>query len=180
MWSSQGPGGPPNQLPDRPELPIAPDERWPEGPVVLGTAWGFSERLVGEAASLAAGLGLHLVCAFVDPASYLTEWEPDEARAAHSLDPAINEEANFPSGQLLQRLESALGPPGQRWSFRVLNGDPAKALSRLAASTGASLIIVGGPRPEFTARMSRLLEGSVSAQLIRYQKCPVLVVPDME
>ncbi|WP_181365183.1 hypothetical protein [Arthrobacter sp. HMWF013] len=26
----------------------------------------------------------------------------------------------------------------------VLNGDPAKALSRLAESTGASLIIVGG------------------------------------
>lgn len=157
-----------------------PDERWPEGPVVLGTGWGFSERLVRKAASLAASLGMHLVCAFVDPATYLTEWEPDEARAAHSLDPAINEEAHFPSVQLLRRLESALGPPGQRWSFRVLNGDPAKALSRLAASTGASLIIVGGPRPKITARIGRVLEGSVSAQLTRYQKCPVLVIPDKE
>ncbi|ALV42356.1 universal stress protein UspA [Pseudarthrobacter sulfonivorans] len=165
---------------DRPELRTLPDEQWPEGPVVLGTAWDFSEQLVSAAASLADGLDLHLVCAFVDPATYLTEWEPDDARAAHSLDPAVNEEAQFPSGQLLRRLESELGPPGQRWSFRVLNGDPAKALSRLAESTGAALIIVGGPRPEITARMSRLLEGSVSALLIRHQKRPVLVIPDRE
>lgn len=156
------------------------DERWPEGPVVLGLAWDFSDRLVHTAAALAAGLGLHLVCAFVDPASYLTEWEPDDARAADSLDPAINEEAQFPSRPLLRRLESELGPPGQRWSFRVLNGDVPKALSRLAESTGASLIIVGGPRPGANARMSRLLEGSVSALLIRHQQRPVLVIPDSE
>lgn len=153
------------------------DEQWPEGPVVLGTAWDFSEQPVRVAASLAGALGLHLVCAFVDPATYLSEWEPEEARAAHSLDPAVNEEAQFPSGNLLHRLESTLGPPGQRWSFRVLNGDPAKALGRLAESTGASLIIVGGPRPEIAARMSRLLEGSVSAQLTRHQKRPVLIIP---
>lgn len=156
------------------------DEQWPEGPVVLGIAWDFSEQPVRAAASLAAGLGLHLVCAFVDPSTYLTEWEPDEARAAHSLDPAVNEEAQFPSGRLLHRLESTLGPPGDRWSFRVLNGDPAKALSRLAESTGASLIIVGGPRAEITARMSRLLEGSVSALLIRQQKRPVLIIPNRD
>jgi Universal stress protein family len=127
------------------------DEEWPEGPVILGLDWDFSDRLVRAAAALAARLGLHLVCAFVDPASYLTEWEPDGALAAHSLDPAVNEEAQFPSRQLLRSLESALGPPGQRWSFRVLNGDVSKALGRLAESIGASLIIVGGPRPGVTA-----------------------------
>ncbi len=156
------------------------DEEWPEGPVILGLDWDFSDRLVRAAAALAARLGLHLVCAFVDPASYLTEWEPDGALAAHSLDPAVNEEAQFPSRQLLRSLESALGPPGQRWSFRVLNGDVSKALGRLAESIGASLIIVGGPRPGVTARMSRLLEGSVSALLIRHQKRPILVIPHRE
>ncbi|KRE54846.1 hypothetical protein ASG92_24435 [Arthrobacter sp. Soil736] len=55
------------------------DEGCREGPVVLGLAWDSSDRLVRAAAALAAGLGLHLVCARVDPASYLTEREPDDA-----------------------------------------------------------------------------------------------------
>jgi nucleotide-binding universal stress UspA family protein len=156
------------------------DERWPEGPVILGLAWDFSDRLIRTAAALAAGLGQHLVCAFVDPASYLTEWEPGDGLAAHSLDPAVNDEAEFPSLQLLGKLESALGAPGRRWSFRLLNGDVAKALARLAESTGASLIIVGGPRAGAAARMSRLLERSVSTSLIRYQNRPVLVIPERE
>lgn len=154
------------------------DERWAEGPVVLGLAWDFSVRLIRAAAALAGNLGLHLVCAFVDPAGYLTEWEPGDARAAHSLDPAANEEAHFPARQLLQLLEPELGPPGELWSFRVLNGDVSKALTRLAESTGAPLIIVGGPAPGAPARIGRLLEGSVSALLIRHQTLPVLIIPD--
>jgi nucleotide-binding universal stress UspA family protein len=162
---------------DTPDFPGSPAESWPDGPVVLGTGWDVSEHLVRTAAGLAAGLGLHLICAFVDPASYLTEWEPDGSRAAASLDPAANDEADFPSGQVLQSLEAFLGPPGAEWSFRVLNGDVSQALSRLAGSTGASLLIVGGPRAGVLARMDRLLEGSVSAVLARTQTRPVLVVP---
>jgi hypothetical protein len=154
------------------------DETWPDGLVVLGTGWDPPERLTRAAAGLAAGLGLHLVCAFVDPAGYLTEWEPETSRAAASLDPVPNEEAHFPSGQVLQCLEAILGPPGTEWSFRVLNGDVARALGRLADSAGASLLIVGGPRPGVLARIDRFLEGSVSAVLTRTQHRPVLIVPD--
>lgn len=46
-----------------------PGEEWPEGPVILGTAWDASEHLIRTAAGLAAALGEHLICAFVDPAS---------------------------------------------------------------------------------------------------------------
>ena len=153
-------------------------EEWREGPLLLGVGWDFSERLVRTAADLADALGQHLVCAFVDPASYLTEWEPDGTRTAHSLDPVINDEAAFPSGELLDGLESILGEPGEAWSFRVLNGDVAKSLKRLAESTGASLLIVGADRPGALAWVDRLLEGSVWGNLTSGGRLPVMVVPE--
>ena len=153
-------------------------EGWPEGPIVLGVGWNFPEPLIRAAAGLAAALELHLICAFVDPASYLTEWEPEGQRTALSLDPNVNEEADYPASQLQRKLELLLGQPGDTWSFRVLNGDVPKALSRLAENTGASLIVVGGDKPWSVAWVDRLLEGSVSAFLARHQQRPVLVVPD--
>ncbi|MEJ1178510.1 MULTISPECIES: universal stress protein [unclassified Pseudarthrobacter] len=155
-----------------------PDDGWPEGPLVLGVGWNFPKHLVRSAAELAGALGLHLVCAFVDPASYLTEWEPEGQLTALSLDPNVNEETDYPANQLQGKLEMLLGQPGETWSFRVLNGDVPKALSRLAENTGASLIIVGADRPGSLAWVDRLLEGSVSAFLARHQQRPVLIVPD--
>jgi nucleotide-binding universal stress UspA family protein len=155
----------------------AAERRLPHGPIVLGAAWDFPEHLARTAAALASGLGLHLVCAFVDPASYLTEWEPAASRVAASLDPAVSAEAAFPPQQVLERLERILGPPGRDWSFRVLNGDVSQALCRMAANASAPILIVGGPRPGSFARLGRLLEGSVSSTLIREQQTPVLVVP---
>ena len=153
------------------------DEGRLDGPIVLGVGWNFSEHLIRTAAELAAALGQHLVCAFVDPASYLTEWEPEGQRAALSLDPIVDVEADFPSKQVQGNLESILGQPGEAWSFRVLNGAVPKALSRLAENTGASLFVVGADRPGSLAWVDRLLEGSVSASLIHHQQRPVLVVP---
>jgi nucleotide-binding universal stress UspA family protein len=146
---------------------------------VLGVGWDFPAHAVRTAASLAAGLGLHLVCAFVDPASYLTEWGPLSSQPAASLDPVVNEEAAYPAGQVLAELEAILGPPGAEWSFRVLNGDVAGSLSRLAGSVGASLLVVGGQRHGVRAWLDRQLEGSVSAQLTRDPQRPVLVIPSL-
>jgi hypothetical protein len=56
------------------------DEVGPDGPIVLGAGWDFPERLACTAAGVAAGLGLHLVCAYVNPASYLTERSPTGSR----------------------------------------------------------------------------------------------------
>jgi nucleotide-binding universal stress UspA family protein len=165
---------------ERPGHEEWPEEEWPDGPLVLGVYWNFPEHLVRTAADLAAALGQHLVCAFVDPASYLTEWDPSGELLAHSLDPAINDEADFPSQELLQALTSVLGAPGEGWSFRLLNGDVPKALGRLAESTGASLIIVGADRPGAAAWVDRLLAGSVSGSLISRRQWPVLIVPDIE
>ncbi|MDJ0459879.1 universal stress protein [Arthrobacter sp. NQ7] len=149
-----------------------------DGTIVLGVEWNFSEHLIRTAAHLAASLKAHLICAFVDPASYLTEWAPENQRTALSLDPSTNEEAEFPSSQLQQRLHDILGQPGQTWSFRVLNGDPSKALTRLAENTGAALLVVGPGRQGSLARLGRALEGSVTATLIQQQHRPVLVIPE--
>lgn len=163
---------------EHPNDDFGPSGEWPEGPLVVGVGWEFTEHLVRTAAELAASLGQHLVCAFVDPASYLTEWEPDGTRTALSLDPVINEEADFPSGEVLQGLEALLGEPGETWSFRVLNGDVANALCRLAESTGASLLVVGAGRPGASGWMDRLLQGSVWGNLTNGGRLPVLVVPE--
>ena len=145
--------------------------------MVLGVPWQPSEVLIRTGADLAAMMGVHLLCAFVDPASYLTEWEPADSRTGLSLDPVPNREADFPSSDILETLRNILGPPGADWSFRVLNGDVPRALSRLAESTDASMLIVGGQRPGRVAAMARMLEGSVSVSLMRSQPRPVVVVP---
>jgi len=150
---------------------------WSDGPLVLGVRRDFDERLIRAAAGLATIMGVHLICAFVDPASYLTEWEPAGVLDGTSLDPAPNVEAEYPASQLLSGLEGILGPPGGAWSFRVLNGEVAHALGRLAQSADAAALIVGGQRPGRIAQMGRLLEGSVSVSLTRLQGRPVLVVP---
>lgn len=147
-------------------------------PIVLGVQSGFSEHLIRMAAALAGALGEHLIWAFVDPASYLIEWAPENQRTALSLEPSINEEAEFPSEQLHQRLEAILGKPGETWSFRVLNGDVFRALNRLAENTDATLLVVGGGRPGTIAWLDRVLEGPVPASLIRQQSRPVLIVPE--
>jgi hypothetical protein len=59
----------------------------------------------------------------------------------------------------------------------VLNGAVAVALIRLAVSSDAAMLIVGGPRPGRLAAMERLLEGSVSLDLTSLQRSPVLVIP---
>ena len=149
------------------------------GPVVLGVPWEPNVRLIRAGEDLAAILGVHLICAFVDPAGYLAEWEPAASRTGASLDPAPNPEGLFPSTETLERLRNVLGPPGEDWSFRVLSGNVQQALQRLAESTDASMLIVGGQRPGRLAGMSRLLEGSISTSLIRSQPRPVVVIPHL-
>ncbi|WP_091180774.1 universal stress protein [Paramicrobacterium humi] len=64
------------------------------------------------------------------------------------------------------------------WDFRLLGGDPAHALSRLADECDARLIVVGGVRKGISHELEDLLSGSIAASLTRLQQRPVLVVPD--
>lgn len=147
------------------------------GPVIVGVPWECPAHLVLTAAGLASALELHLVCAFVDPASYLVEWAQESDLPGASLDPVVNEEAAYPSREVFERLQKILADADTDWSFRVLNGGVAPALSRLADSLGASMIVLGGRRPGLLSRLERVLEGSVAEDLERFQHRPVVVVP---
>jgi Universal stress protein family len=147
------------------------------GPLVLGVPWTVPPVLVRAGAELAAALDVHLVCAYVDPSSVLTEWEPLRTRTAASLDPVVNEEALYPAGDVRARLTSLLGPQGTTWSFRELHGDVSSALARLGGSAGACMLMVGNGRAGVLAKLGRTLEGAVADRLIRIQDRPVVVVP---
>ncbi|WP_087871741.1 universal stress protein [Arthrobacter globiformis] len=152
---------------------------WTDGPLILGVPWEPPRRLIAAAAGLADGLGVHLICAFVDPSGYLAEFEPARSRTASSIDPNTNSEALFPAVDVRSSIEAILGAPGESWSLRVLNGSVPDALARLADSAGASAIVVGGPHHGARARFNRMLEQSVSARLMGIQRRPVVVIPEV-
>ena len=145
-------------------------------PLILGTPWSVPPLLVYAGAELAFALNVHLVCAYVDPASVLIEWEPYRMRTAASLDPVVNEEALYPANEVRSRITGLLGPDGTAWSFRELHGEVSTALARLADSTGACMLMVGNGRPGVLARLGRTVEGPVAGRLTRIQNSPVVVV----
>ncbi|MFD0047158.1 universal stress protein [Pseudarthrobacter scleromae] len=146
------------------------------GPLILGVPWPAPPALVRTGAELADALDIHLVCAYVDPSSVLTEWEPPRIRTALSLDPVVNEEALYPANEVRSRITVLLGPDGTAWSFRELHGDVSTALARLAVSTGASMLMVGNGRPGLLAKLGRTMEGAVADRLTRVQNRPVVIV----
>lgn len=143
-----------------------------------------STGVVREAARLAVALERPLVCAYVTEDSYLTEWDRPEVREEASLHPgdvASDDEsvalelAAAIAGALEQADdEGALSPD---WSLRILAGDPAKALGRIAGELDARLIVVGTRRPGIEHALEEWLAGSVAAHLAHDQHRPVVVVP---
>jgi nucleotide-binding universal stress UspA family protein len=140
-------------------------------------------EVLRTAFTLAAKLSTPLLCAYVDEASYLVEWDP--ARSAHrlSLHPdKDDDDIRALTTNLKAVIEAALedastdGTPVD-WTLRTLAGDPARALARLAAESNAPMIIVGTSERGLAHRISEALNGSVGAWLSHHQSRPVLVVP---
>ncbi|HEU4667233.1 MAG TPA: universal stress protein [Arthrobacter sp.] len=152
-------------------------------PLLVGIMPKQHPEVLQTAAALAAQLGAPLVCAYVDEASYLVEWDP--ARSAHrlSLHPdADDQEIRSLTAELTAVVEAAVAKVPARegsvqWTLRTLAGDPARALSQLAAETNAPMIIVGTSERGFSHRLAEALNGSVGAWLSHHQSRPVLVVP---
>ncbi|MCU1552904.1 MAG: universal stress protein [Arthrobacter sp.] len=147
-------------------------------PVVVGVVPGQYPEVLRTAASLAQGLSALLICAYVDEASYLVEWDP--ARSAHrlSLHPdADDAEIRAVTHELRSVVAAACDDLGVAWALRTLAGDPARALGRLAAETEAAMIIVGTPERGLGHRLSEALNGSVAAWLSHHQYRPILIVP---
>ena len=152
-------------------------------PLLVGVMPKQHPEVLQTAATLAAHLGVPLVCAYVDEASYLVEWDP--ARSAHrlSLHPdADDQEIRSLTSELIAVIEAAVakapaGADNLKWTLRTLAGDPARALSQLAAEINAPMIIVGTSERGFSHRLAEALNGSVGAWLSHHQSRPVLVVP---
>jgi nucleotide-binding universal stress UspA family protein len=147
-------------------------------PLVVGVLPGQHPEVLQTAASLAKSLAVPLICAYVDEASYLVEWDP--ARSAHrlSLHPdADNARIRETTQNLNSVLEEHCAGLGVHWTLRTLAGDPARAIGRLAADANASMIVVGTPERGMGHRISAALNGSVAAWLSHHQERPILIVP---
>lgn len=155
------------------------EPRFGTGAVVVGLLPEQDPAVLGCAASLAGATGAELVGAYVDPGSYLIEWDPKGDVLAESLNRALDpqDEAASAAVELRPLLDRAAAAHGLRSSFHVLGGDPAMALGRLAGVLEAAAIVVGARRPGLLAGVDAVLAGSVVRKLLATQRAPVLAIP---
>jgi len=78
-----------------------------------------------------------------------------------------------PSTQDLLKMLHTIKPSDPKVSYehRLVTGDPAHAIVKLAADEGVDLIVMG---THGRTGLSRLLMGSVAEAIVRRAKCPVL------
>ena len=124
-------------------------------PLVVGMVPGQHPEVLKTAVGLAQKLSAPLLCAFVDEASYLVEWDP--ARSAHrlSLHPDRDDDD---IRSVTTELKSAIGCSHPRRRHGVDPAHPgrrSRAGDRQAGSeVNAPMIIVGTPERGFGHRIS--------------------------
>lgn len=134
----------------------------------MGIVPGQPLAVLRAAVDMAEAYKVKLICAYVDITSYLAD-DPEEDAPA--------DDAEATSAGLREHLKTTLEDSGVRWSFLTLTGNPAHAISQLAASAGASTIVVGTRARRLAIRLEHLLVGSVAVELTQHQHRPVLIVP---
>jgi nucleotide-binding universal stress UspA family protein len=97
----------------------------------------------------------------------------DVASIVSSSPPFVDEKARR---ELLTLIRARVGrvPATDRWSKRVVIGDPADVVNTIASSSRASMIIMGLGHH---GRLDRLFGGETTIAVIRRARRPVLVVP---
>jgi nucleotide-binding universal stress UspA family protein len=151
------------------------------GPLVVGVIPNQHPEVVLEARALSDALNRPIIFAYVEPNSYLVEWDLKSDIEYLSLHPReIDEDMSADVVLILATLWRAMEDAALPWRFRVLAGDPARALARLARESRASMIIVGTREPGAGPLLSEFLGGSTAAHLTEQQSLPVLVVPTVE
>lgn len=146
------------------------------GPIVVGVMPGQRPVVLEQAAQVAAGAGLPLVCAFVDVTVYPVDGSTGGPAAPIDPDGFDDAPQEFPES-LQTAIASQLAGSGVRWSMVRLAGETARALAREAENIGASMIVVGTREHTLTAVLKDVTAGSVARHLFHRQDVPVLVVP---
>ena len=152
-----------------------------EGPVVAGVFPGQRAAVVTEAAALARLIDRPLLCVYVAPDTFLTEWDRADVRVAASLHPtdigaADGQAAMKLSAAITATLQSTEALP-QDWTLRILAGDPSRAIARVADEVDASLVVVGTHASGFGRAVEEWVSGSVAVHLSRALRCSIVVVP---
>ncbi|POH58993.1 universal stress protein [Arthrobacter glacialis] len=152
------------------------------GAVLVGLLPEQDPAVLACAVSLARATGVSVMAGYVDPGSYLIEWDPSGNPMGRSLNRALDPEDEAASAvrELEPILRTAAQSQGVEYSLRVLGGDPAMALGRLALAASASVIVVGARRPGLLAGVNEVLTGSVVRKLLATQHVPVLAIPRVD
>ena len=88
-------------------------------------------------------------------------------------DTALTERTRQAIEEAIEKTRAKLGDPGPTSvTIEMVTGMPAEEI--LKAARGADMIVVGS---RGVGGFSRLLLGSVSAQLTHHSPCPVVVIP---
>lgn len=153
--------------------------RFSGSPVIVGVIPGQDPAVWDRALELAESRSVPLIAAFVDPASYLIEWTPGNNVLPISLDPVLepDDDTAIAGARLKESLTAAAAGYDVDWSLRIIGGDPALALGRLAEAVGAATIVIGARRPGFMAKVDELVSGSLIHRLLTTQTVPVLGIP---
>ncbi len=147
-------------------------------PLVVGVLPEQHTQVLRVARDMALQMDAPVVFAYVDEASYLVEWDPSKETHRLSLHPEKEENSiSAVRSELRELITAEFGSQAVDWTLRMLAGDPARALGRLAAEVHATMIIVGTPARSLVHRISEALNGSVASWLSHHQNRPVLIVP---
>lgn len=112
---------------------------------------------LGRAADLAAAFGSALIVTYVAP--------PVESTDTHEAEQLARERLAQAGSYVKERGLAAELVPSV--------GPPAETIVRLAQERGVDLVVVGTRKKGF---LDRLIEGSVSQDVVRHAPCDVLVV----
>lgn len=147
--------------------------------VVVGIAEHQADAVLLVAAAIAQQFDARLLCVTVDP-EHFAERDVTGRTNRWPIDPdAVDDPEAIEAAEraLDAHLDSVLRPMRVEWELRLVFGDPADGLSRVAAEVSALMIVIG-TSPRSVLRSTReLFTGSIAAHLAHRQPRPVLVVP---
>jgi nucleotide-binding universal stress UspA family protein len=145
------------------------DEAWPPSRVVVGVDLSEEAKSAAKfATSLGKDLGAPVLLVLAYPK--LPVILRDERSTALASDDEVRHQASAELQRLAGSLEEELG---YRSQTRVVRGDPAGAIEKVAEESGEPTLVVVGSRGLDTLR--RTVMGSVSTNVLRAASGPVLI-----